>query len=63
VKLVWYLILLVLFAGCAWVTPAKTPVNAHWIDANESAPFSGLLIDENTYKQMRVRLLQCQNTN
>ena len=47
-----------LCAGCA--TLEKTPVRAHWIDANESAPFSGLLIDENTYKRMRVKLLQCE---
>ncbi len=48
-----------LLAGCAH--PQKTAVEAHWIDENESAPFTGLLIDEATYKSLRMKLLRCEN--
>ena len=57
-RLLHLILVALLCAGCA--TLEKTPVRAHWIDANESAPFSGLLIDENIYKRMRVKLLQCE---
>ncbi len=47
---------LLLFAGCAH---KDVEVRAHWIEANESAPFSGLLMDKETYKALRERLIEC----
>jgi len=45
-----------LFAGCVH---KDVDVRVHWIEQNESAPFGGLLMDKETYKALRERLIEC----
>ncbi len=45
-----------LFAGCAH---KDVDVRVHWIEQNESAPFSGLLMDKKTYRALREKLIEC----
>jgi len=61
VSIYWYLLFALLATGCAFKAQTKEPIRVHWVDANESAPFGGLLLDEDTYKRLRVKLLTCEN--
>lgn len=58
------LILLMLFGNGTSDQPVTLPpldedqVQVHWIKAGEPAPFEGLLINEYTYKRIRLVLLE-----
>lgn len=45
-------------------TPSTLPeldesqVQAHWINAGEPAPFSGILLNEYTYERLRLKIIE-----
>ena len=44
-------------SGCA---ERPLHIQAHWIEENESAPFSGVLLNEETYRAMREKIIECE---
>lgn len=45
-------------------TPSSLPeldesqVKAHWLDAGEPAPFSGILLNDYTYERLRLKIIE-----
>lgn len=63
--IVLVVILLTLYVN---VRPTPTPsplpeldesqVQAHWINAGEPAPFSGILLNDYTYERLRLKIIE-----
>jgi len=57
------MILLMLLGGWGCSTQPlvlDARINAHWIEKDEPAPFSGIILNDFTYIKMREKIDQCQ---
>ena len=48
------------FIGCTAVHEVDREIQVHWIEQNETAPFSGILLNEHTYYRLREELNKCK---
>jgi LEA14-like dessication related protein len=66
IKIVPFLILSAYLSSCASLdvhpvaAPSTDSIKAEWIKKNQKAPFSGILMNDNTYRLMRSKIIECQ---
>ena len=52
--------MLFLLSGCVSVHEVDHQIRAHWMEANETAPYDGILLDEHTYYRIMDKLNRCK---
>lgn len=57
------IIFAIFLSSCTYIHTVKKPsidsVSAHWIKKGQKAPFNGILINKETYRLLRSKIIEC----